>query len=67
MARIRSVFKEGNKCYHCGLNSVYWQNDYDYEECGCEGQGIVQMYTCANCGAEIVLHIPITVIESEEK
>lgn len=59
-----SHFKE---CYHCGHKSVYWQNDYDFEDFGYEGQGIVQMYTCANCGTEIECSIPITNSESEEK
>ena len=58
-----SHFKE---CYHCGHKSVYWQNDYDFEDFGYEGQGIVQMYTCANCGTEIECSIPIINSESED-
>lgn len=48
----------GFKCFHCGKENVYWQNDNDYEEYGYEGEGLVQTYTCPDCGAEIEYRIP---------
>lgn len=45
--------KMGYQCFHCGKYTVYWQADFDFEDCGYEGTGIVHMCTCTNCGAEI--------------
>ena len=47
------------ECYYCGKRAVIWQNDYDYEDFECEGEGIVQTYHCTHCGAEIDCRIPI--------
>ena len=42
-----------NKCFHCGHESVVWDNDFSFEEYYGEGEGIVHILHCANCGAEI--------------
>lgn len=47
------------ECFHCGERKVVWQNDYDYEDLGYDGQGIVHMCTCSNCGAEIEYRVPL--------
>ncbi len=47
------------QCFHCQKNSVVWQCDYSYEDFGYEGEGIVQICHCANCGAEIEYRIPL--------
>lgn len=39
------------KCFLCG-GQVIWQSDFDFEDYGYEGEGIVQNYTCSKCGAE---------------
>ena len=47
------------QCFHCGAMAVIWQCDYDFEDFGYEGEGIVQICQCTNCGAEIEYRIPI--------
>lgn len=47
------------QCFHCLANSVCWDCDYSFEDFGYEGEGIVQICHCANCGAEIEYRIPI--------
>jgi len=42
-----------NECFHCGHESVVWDNDFSFEEYYGEGEGIVHILHCANCGAEI--------------
>lgn len=41
------------ECFHCGSRSVIWDCDYDYSDFGYEGEGIVQVLHCENCGARI--------------
>lgn len=41
------------KCFHCGERAVCWDADFDFEDFGYEGQGIVHICHCGNCGAEI--------------
>ena len=45
------------ECFHCGARAVIWDCDYDFEDFGYEGEGIVQTLHCANCGAEIEYRI----------
>lgn len=45
-------------CYNCGHDSVIWQCDYSFSDCGMEGEGIVSVWACPNCGAEIDVIIP---------
>jgi len=40
-------------CPCCGKQQAVWQNDYDLEDYGIEGEGIVHIYSCSNCNAEI--------------
>lgn len=53
--------KKENKtqCFHCRHNTVGWVNDYDYEEYGLKGKGIVEICHCSNCGADIEYHIDL--------
>lgn len=46
------------ECFHCGEKAVIWDSDFDYEDMGYEGQGIVHICHCSNCGAEIEYRIP---------
>lgn len=46
------------ECFHCGHKSVIWCNDFSFEDYGEEGEGIYQVCTCTNCGAEITYRIP---------
>lgn len=54
------------ECFHCLHKSVCWDCDYSFEDFGYEGEGIVQICHCANCGAEIEYRIPITEEDIEE-
>lgn len=54
------------QCFHCGEEAVVWDSDFDYEDMGYEGQGIVQMCHCTNCGAEIEYRIPVPDEVTEE-
>lgn len=47
------------ECFHCGERSVSWDGDFNYEDYGLEGDGIVHNCHCNNCGAYIVYFVPI--------
>ena len=42
------------ECFHCGQRSVIWGADFNLEDYGYEGEGIIHSCHCANCGAEIL-------------
>lgn len=52
-------------CFHCG-EEVVWDNDFTYEDLGYEGEGIIHMCHCPNCGAEIEYRIPLDNDEEDE-
>ena len=54
------------QCFHCGHQSVIWDCDYDFEDMGYEGEGIVNCCHCTNCGAEIEYRVPIRREENED-
>ena len=45
------------ECFHCLARAVIWDADFDFEDYGIEGVGIVQHLHCTNCGAEIEYYI----------
>lgn len=45
------------QCFHCLANSVSWDCDYDFEDFGYDGEGIVQVCHCNSCGADIEYRI----------
>ena len=47
------------QCFHCGEYAVIWQADFDFADYGYEGEGIIHVCKCTNCGAEIEYMIPI--------
>ena len=49
----------GYQCFHCGQNSVYWQADFTFEDYGMEGDGIIHVCHCVNCGADIEYYVPL--------
>lgn len=51
------------QCFHCGQMSVIWDADFNYEDFGLEGEGIIHVCHCTNCGANIEYYIPL---EEEE-
>lgn len=56
----------GFKCFHCLSNTVSWCGDFDFEDYGYEGEGIVQVCHCSTCGAEIEYKIHIGKDEETE-
>ena len=48
------------ECFHCLTKSVIWDADFDFEDFGYDGAGIVHCCHCTNCGAEIEYRVPIT-------
>ena len=52
------------ECFHCGARAVGWEADFEYDDMGYEGEGLVQFCSCQNCGAQIEYDIPN---ETEEK
>lgn len=47
------------ECFHCGARAVIWDADFDFDDFGYEGEGVVHVCHCANCGAEIEYRISI--------
>lgn len=43
--------------FHCCCKSVVWSGDFTFEDFGYEGEGIVHICHCSNCGAEIEYRI----------
>ena len=41
------------QCFHCLTYAVGWDNDFDFDDFGYEGEGVVHICHCTNCGAEI--------------
>lgn len=52
------------ECFHCGHKAVIWGADFDFEDYGMEGKGIIHECSCTNCGASITYYCPIE--ESDE-
>ena len=47
------------ECFHCGHKTVFWCADFSFEDYGIEGDGIVHVCTCGNCGANITYEIAL--------
>lgn len=55
------------ECFHCGARAVIWDNDFSFEDVGREGEGIVHMCHCTNCGAEIEYSISIEIEDEDDE
>lgn len=42
------------QCFNCRQFKVIWDNDASFEDLGREGDGVVSILHCKNCGAEIL-------------
>jgi DNA-directed RNA polymerase subunit RPC12/RpoP len=47
------------ECFHCGAKAVIWDNDFSFEDYGEEGEGIIHVCHCSNCGAQIEYRISV--------
>ena len=45
------------QCFHCGQYAVIWGADFDFEDYGLDGVGIVHSCHCSNCGADIEYYV----------
>lgn len=43
-------------CWFCGTE-MYWQSDYNYDEIHGEGEGIVALLYCPNCGTDAMFSL----------
>ena len=50
-------------CWHCG-GILCWDNDFDYSDFYGEGDGVVHILHCTNCGAKVEYSLRID--EEEE-
>lgn len=55
------------QCFHCLANAVIWQSDFTFEDFGYDGEGIVHVLTCMNCGAEIEYDVPDNDVDTNEQ
>ena len=55
------------KCWHCN-EELIWGGDFDYEDYGIEGEGIVSNLSCPNedCNVYVEVFLPLG-DENEEK
>ena len=54
------------ECFHCCTKSVIWQADFDFSDYGMEGEGIVHICRCMNCGADIEYFIRLDDPDEED-
>ena len=47
------------ECFHCGMKAVIWDSDFNFEDYCEEGEGVIHVCHCTNCGAEITYKVPI--------
>lgn len=45
--------------FYCCEKAVIWDADFTFEDYGYEGDGLIHVYHCTNCGAEIEYRIPL--------
>ena len=45
------------KCWHCRADMI-WGADFDYEDYGYSGEGIVSSFSCSNCEATAEVCLP---------
>ena len=50
------------ECFNCLKRCVIWDCDYDFEDYGLEGEGIVHVCLCGACGAEIEYRVPCDLV-----
>lgn len=46
------------KCVNCGCKMV-WQNDYDFNDYGINGEGIIKVFSCGECDTLSENFIPL--------
>lgn len=54
------------ECFHCGQKTVVWDSDFNFEDMGYEGDGIVHMCHCTNYHCEIEYRLCLESPEEDE-
>lgn len=54
------------ECFHCCCKTVIWDNDFSFEDMGYEGEGLVHICHCTNCGAEIEYRISEGMLDGDD-
>lgn len=54
------------QCFHCGKMAVVWDSDFSFDEMGYEGDGVVHICHCSECGAEIEYRVPADTEDEED-
>ena len=44
-------------CPMCNHRMI-WNADFDFEDYGIEGSGMISEYSCSNCSVDITIYIP---------
>ena len=67
-AQHKASEQEGGlyQCFHCLQYSVAWDGDFDFQDYGEDGPGIIHECHCMNCGAEITYRCPANPEEKEQ-
>ena len=55
------------QCFHCGEYTLVWDNDFDFDDFGYEGEGIIHTLHCTNCGAEVDYFVSFPEEEENDK
>lgn len=45
------------ECFNCGARAVIWDNDFTFEDYGMEGEGIIHVLHCENCGSDTEYYV----------
>ena len=54
------------ECFHCGERAVIWDSDFSFEDFCLEGEGIVHVCHCSNCGATIEYRVPLSCKDEDD-
>ena len=52
-------------CWHCS-NELIWGADFDYQDYGMEGEGIVSNFSCSNNDCEVFVQVYLPIGENYE-
>lgn len=54
------------ECFHCGERAVTWDADFNLEDYGYSGEGVINVCHCNACGAEILYIVRFDEDEEDE-
>ena len=54
----RNIRRNKMKCWHC-KNELTWGGDFDYEDYGLSGKGMVSNLSCSKCDAHVEVYLPL--------